>query len=77
VAVGWRAADPVVGLMITVAILAVLRGAVRDIYRRLMDAVDPVLVGQVEREAASVPGIRGCDGRGNGSTGRTARSLRP
>ena len=60
-ALGWPAADPVVGLMITVAILAVLRGAVRDIYRRLMDAVDPVLVGQVEREAASVPGIWSCD----------------
>ncbi len=41
VALGWRAADPVVGLLITVAILAVLRGAVRDIYRRLMDAVNP------------------------------------
>jgi hypothetical protein len=35
VALGWPAADPVVGLMITVAIFAVLRGAVRDIYRRL------------------------------------------
>jgi len=61
VALGWRAADPVVGLLITIAILAVLRGAVRDIYRRLMDAVDPDLVDQVEREAATVPGIRGCD----------------
>jgi cation diffusion facilitator family transporter len=61
VALGWPAADPVVGLMITIAILAVLRGAVRDIYRRLMDAVDPALVEQVENEAVSVPGIRGCD----------------
>ncbi len=40
-AAGWDAADPVVGLLITVAILAALRTAMRDIFRRLMDAVDP------------------------------------
>src|SRR5262249_3565962 len=39
VALGWDWADPVVGLVITVAILAVLRQAAREIYRRLMDAV--------------------------------------
>jgi cation diffusion facilitator family transporter len=38
VAVGWDWADPVVDLLITVAILAVLRQAAREIYRRLMDA---------------------------------------
>jgi len=46
VAVGWNWADPVVGLLITVAILAVLRQAAREIYWRLMDAVDPSLVDQ-------------------------------
>jgi cation diffusion facilitator family transporter len=40
VAAGFPLADPIVGLLITVAILFVLKGAVRDIYRRLMDAVD-------------------------------------
>ena len=49
VAIGWNWADPVIGLVITVAIVAVLRQAAREIYRRLMDAVDPALVGQVER----------------------------
>jgi cation diffusion facilitator family transporter len=62
VALGWPAADPVVGLVITAAILVVLRGAVRDIYRRLMDAVDPELTAQIEQQARSVPGVRGCDG---------------
>ncbi len=47
VALGLDLADPVVGLVITVAILAVLRDAGREIYRRLMDAVDPDLVGRV------------------------------
>jgi cation diffusion facilitator family transporter len=62
VAVGWRVADPIVGLAITVAILGVLRGAGRDIYRRLMDAVDPSLVDQIEQEASGVPGVEDVDG---------------
>jgi len=59
VAIGWDWADPVVGLVITVAILAVLRGAAREIYRRLMDAVDPALVDQAEQALGSTPGVLG------------------
>jgi cation diffusion facilitator family transporter len=57
VALGWNWADPVVGLVITVAILAVLRGAAREIYRRFMDAVDPALVDQAEQTLHSTPGV--------------------
>jgi cation diffusion facilitator family transporter len=56
-AAGWAWADPVVGLLITVAILAVLRQAAREIYRRLMDAVDPALVDEVERTLRATPGV--------------------
>lgn len=56
-AVGWRWADPVVGLIITAAILVVLRQAAREVYRRLMDAVDPALVDQAEQTLRSVPGV--------------------
>jgi cation diffusion facilitator family transporter len=58
VAIGWQWADPVVGLMITVAILAVLRQAAREIWRRLMDAVDPALVDHAETTLRGVPGVR-------------------
>jgi cation diffusion facilitator family transporter len=57
VALGWDWADPVVGLLITVAILAVLRQAGREICRRLMDAVDPALVGQAEQTLRATPGV--------------------
>jgi cation diffusion facilitator family transporter len=57
VAAGWDWADPVVGLLITVAILAVLRQAGLEIYRRLMDAVDPALVDQVEQTLRATPGV--------------------
>jgi cation diffusion facilitator family transporter len=59
VAIGWDWADPVVGLLITVAILAVLRQAAREIYRRLMDAADPILVDQVEQTLRTTPGVLG------------------
>src|SRR3954462_6405015 len=59
VALGWRAADPVIGLVITVAILGVLRSAVRQVGARLMDAVDPALVDQAAAAVASVTGITG------------------
>ncbi len=58
VAAGWKDADPVVGLLITLAILLVLRNAARDIYRRLMDSVDPELVELAERVIRSVPGVQ-------------------
>jgi cation diffusion facilitator family transporter len=58
---GFPLADPIVGLLITVAILAVLRGAARDIYRRLMDAVDPDLVDAAEEAVRDVPGVRSVD----------------
>ncbi|MBV9822118.1 MAG: cation transporter [Actinobacteria bacterium] len=56
-ALGWRWADPVVGLLITVAILAVLRGAVLTVGARLLDAVDPELVRAATQAAAGVPGV--------------------
>jgi cation diffusion facilitator family transporter len=57
VAIGWRWADPVVGLAITAAIASVLFDAARQVYRRLMDAVDPDLVDKVSDVLASTPGV--------------------
>lgn len=54
---GFPLADPIVGLLITVAILFVLKGAAVDIYRRLMDAVDPALVDAAEASLRRTPGV--------------------
>lgn len=40
---GFPLADPIVGLLISVAIMVLLWGTVRDVGRRLMDGVDPHL----------------------------------
>jgi cation diffusion facilitator family transporter len=53
---GFPQADPIVGLLITVAILWVLKNAAVQVFARLMDAVDPALTEAVERAAAQ-PGV--------------------
>nr|WP_234430704.1 cation diffusion facilitator family transporter [Streptomyces sp. NRRL F-4489] len=58
-ALGVPAADPVVGLLITGAIAVVLKDAAREVFRRLMDAVDPELVAAAEAALRGVPGVRG------------------
>ncbi|KAB8182679.1 cation diffusion facilitator family transporter [Nonomuraea phyllanthi] len=57
-ALGFPLADPVVGLLITFGICFVLRDAAREIYHRLMDAVDPALVDAAERVLGAVDGVR-------------------
>jgi cation diffusion facilitator family transporter len=59
VALGWKQADPIIGLLITVAILGVLRSAISQVGARLMDAVDPTLVDQAIAAVTSVSGITG------------------
>lgn len=56
-AIGWRWADPVVGLLITAAILLVLKDACREVFRRVMDSVDPALIDTGEAAARRVPGV--------------------
>ncbi|WKX68710.1 cation diffusion facilitator family transporter [Streptomyces sp. XD-27] len=56
-ALGWHVADPIVGLLITAAILLVLKDAAREVFRRLMDAVDPALVETAERALRQVDGV--------------------
>src|SRR5204863_630291 len=62
VALGWPAADPIIGLVITVAVLGVLRSAVRQVGARLMDAVDPTLVDQIEEVLGRTPGVSRVEG---------------
>ncbi|WP_409482999.1 cation diffusion facilitator family transporter [Arsenicicoccus dermatophilus] len=57
VALGLPWADPAIGLLIAVAIVGVLRQAVVQVGRRLMDAVDPRLVHLARQSAATTPGV--------------------
>ena len=55
---GFPLADPIVGLAITLAILIVLKDAAVQMWRRLMDAVDPRLVEQARAAANEAEGVQ-------------------
>jgi cation diffusion facilitator family transporter len=61
VAAGYPLADPLVGLLITAVILVVLKQATGQMLGRLMDAVEPDIVEQVEHIAESVPDVQAVD----------------
>jgi cation diffusion facilitator family transporter len=57
VALGAQWADAVVGLVITAAILVVGYQAAKSVGQRLLDAVDPGIVGRISTTVASVDGV--------------------
>lgn len=57
VALGFPLADPILGLIITIAILVIVKDTALAMWYRLMDAVDPAFVDQVEAAARTVPGV--------------------
>jgi cation diffusion facilitator family transporter len=56
-ALGWRWADPVIGLAVAVAIGQVLIGAARQVIGRLLDAADPADVERARGIATGAPGV--------------------
>jgi cation diffusion facilitator family transporter len=57
VVAGFPLADPIVGLLITIAILFIVKDTARTMWHRLMDAVEPEVVDTIEQTAAAVPGV--------------------
>ena len=56
-ALGYPIVDPIIGLLIGVAIIFIARDATRRIWYRLMDAVDPMVVDRIEQYAGDVKGV--------------------
>jgi len=56
---GLRLADPIVGLVITGAILYLLGGTLRKLVLRMMDAVDPQLIDELSTAAEQTDGVLG------------------
>ncbi|MDQ3855774.1 MAG: hypothetical protein M3281_05190, partial [Chloroflexota bacterium] len=52
-------ADPIVGLLITIAIVFIVKDTAVVMWQRMMDAVDPEVTESIERTAAAAPGVRG------------------
>lgn len=56
---GYPLADPIVGLLITVAILVLVWQAARTVLTRMLDGVEPEALDAVAHAAGHVPGV--CD----------------
>jgi len=56
---GWPIVDPLVGIAITIAILFIVRGAARSVWNRLIDGIEPAIVGEIEHAATHVAGVKG------------------
>lgn len=57
VMLGFPLADPIIGLLISAAIIVLLLGTVKSIGRRLMDGIEPDLVASAQTALAGTPGI--------------------
>lgn len=55
--VGLPILDPIIGLLIGVAILFITKDAALRIWHRLMDAVDPIITDKIEQYAGDVKGV--------------------
>ncbi|MBI1800044.1 MAG: cation transporter [Chloroflexi bacterium] len=56
VLLGFPVADPIVGLLVTFAILLIVKDTALTMWHRLIDAIEPEVVDGIER-AAVVPGV--------------------
>ena len=58
---GFPLADPIVGLLISAAIVVLLWGTVRSIGTRLLDGIEPELLGRAEHALEHVDGVLATD----------------
>lgn len=56
---GYPLADPIAGFVITLAILGIVLEVGRGVMSRLMDAVDPSVIDEIEKHARAVEAVRG------------------
>ena len=54
---GYPLADPIIGLLITIAIFRIVWQSAKAVFSRLLDGVDPEIVDEIEHAAGHVPGV--------------------
>ena len=56
-AFGLAILDPIVGLLITIAILFIVKDAALSVWLRLIDGIEPGILAQIEHAPTHVPGV--------------------
>jgi cation diffusion facilitator family transporter len=57
VGLGYPSADPIVGLLITVAIFRIVWESGKSIFTRLLDGVDPDIIDEIKHAVNHTPGV--------------------
>ncbi|TGQ31254.1 cation diffusion facilitator family transporter [Mesorhizobium sp. M00.F.Ca.ET.216.01.1.1] len=60
---GFPLADPIVGLLITIAIFGIVWQSARSVLTRMLDGIEPGVIAEIEHAAAHVPGAHIVDAR--------------
>ncbi|MGO4684552.1 cation diffusion facilitator family transporter [Hyphomicrobium sp. 2TAF46] len=55
---GFPLADPIIGLLITIAIFGIVWQSAKAVLTRMLDGVDPAMIGEISHAAGHVPGIK-------------------
>ena len=56
---GYPLADPLIGLLITVAILRIVWESGKAVFTRLLDGVEPEVIDEIKHTVTHIPGV--CD----------------
>ncbi len=59
VALGFRLADPIVGLAIAVVILRIVWTSAKEIGLRILDGIEPEVIEAIRHQAGHAPGVQG------------------
>jgi cation diffusion facilitator family transporter len=54
---GYPVADPIVGLLITLAILRIVWDSAKSVFTRLLDGVDPEVIEEIRHAAGDIRGV--------------------
>jgi cation diffusion facilitator family transporter len=55
---GFPLADPIIGILITIAIFGIVWQSARSVLTRMLDGVDPGVIDEIHHAAEHVPGIK-------------------
>ena len=55
---GFPLADPIIGLLITIAIMGIVWQSSKAVFTRMLDGVEPAVIEEIRRAAEHVPGIQ-------------------
>ena len=55
---GFPVADPIVGLLITIAIFGIVWQSAKAVFTRMLDGVEPEITAEIRHAAGHIPGIR-------------------